>query len=318
MRDKSPCSVSTPGSLLRSRTLWRKLSGLLRLPGKGNIKANVCSFKHVLSRNDELIQNCISEAEKHSEEIAELENRTALHIEYAQEKQIEIQNLEVIIDTYKNKSQDFLSRETDFQKNVTLLEDRLISKDALITRLKDDIVKLEESFGKEEKKKHEKIEQLNERLENASLEVANNKIKINDLIIEHQIKVDGYEAIVRGKEEELSDSKKRIEKLRQEKLNLLKIVQQLADLSNPSLSFTGTVEDFYDTDDNEIEQSNNNTNTKSCCDNSSEFANYDVSEEENFVNEFADDNNQEVSAEEEGSTSFENIAESLETKDELM
>ena len=68
-------------------------------------------------RNDELIQNCISEAEKHASEIDELENRTALHIEYAQEKQIEIQNLEVMIDTYKNKSRNFLSTKKEYENN---------------------------------------------------------------------------------------------------------------------------------------------------------------------------------------------------------
>ena len=72
---------------------------------------------NLLLRNDDLIQNCIKEAEKHAAEIAELENRTALHIEYAQEKQIEIQNLEVIIDTYKNKSRNFLATKKDYSEN---------------------------------------------------------------------------------------------------------------------------------------------------------------------------------------------------------
>ena len=270
-----------------------------------------------------MIQNCIAEAEKHSEEISELENRTALHIEYAQEKQIEIQNLETIIDTYKNKSQDFLSREDDFKQNVTLLEDRLFSKDSLISKLKTDIVKLEETFEKEEQKKHEKIELLHERLENASLELANNKIKINDLTIEHQIKEDGYEAVVKAKDGEIKEYKRKIDKLRQEKLNLLKIVQQLADLGNPSVSFSGTVEDFYDTDNDITEDQGNNNNT--CCEDNNntveEFLNYDVNddvyevEEEESFNEF-----QSVDAnDEESSTSFEDLDVSLEsTEDELM
>ena len=41
-----------------------------------------------------LVLKCLEEAEEHALRIEELENRTALHIEYAQEKQIEIELLE--------------------------------------------------------------------------------------------------------------------------------------------------------------------------------------------------------------------------------
>ena len=117
--------------------------------------------------------------------------------------------------------------------------------------------------------------------------------------------------------------KRKIDKLRQEKLNLLKIVQQLADLGNPSVSFSGTVEDFYDTDNDITEDQGNNNNT--CCEDNNntveEFLNYDVNddvyevEEEESFNEF-----QSVDAnDEESSTSFEDLDVSLEsTEDELM
>merc|ERR1719278_2568608 len=52
-----------------------------------------------------LILKCLDEAEKHAQRIEELENRTALHIEYAQEKQIEIELLEISIEAAKNQSE---------------------------------------------------------------------------------------------------------------------------------------------------------------------------------------------------------------------
>merc|ERR1712203_927269 len=115
-------------------------------------------------------------------DIAELENRTALHIEYAQEKQIEIQQLEIVIEELRNQSLNHTDIETDFQKRIGDFAENLKSKDFVISKLKDDIVKLEESFSKEEMKKHNEISTLNERLDNASVELANNHIRIQQLL----------------------------------------------------------------------------------------------------------------------------------------
>ena len=262
-------------------------------------------------RNDDLIQNCIKEAEKHAGEIAELENRTALHIEYAQEKQIEIQNLEVIIDTYKNKSKDFITVERDLKSKVTNLEQQIIAKDSLINKLKDDVVKLQSSFSKEENKKHKEIESLEERIENASIELANDKIVINNLKIENENKIGEYEQIIRFKDDEIKESSKRLDKYKHEKLNLLKIVQQLADLSNPSLTFTATIDDldYYDTIAEEEEQEA----AAPCCDNTQEFENYDV----NVVSSTSEEEESVVYYdEEEGSSPIENFSESFESNED--
>ena len=270
-----------------------------------NVHLNVCLF-----RNDDLIQNCIKEAEKHAGEIAELENRTALHIEYAQEKQIEIQNLEVIIDTYKNKSKDFITVERDLKSKVTNLEQQIIAKDSLINKLKDDVVKLQSSFSKEENKKHKEIESLEERIENASIELANDKIVINNLKIENENKIGEYEQIIRYKDDEIKESSKRLDKYKHEKLNLLKIVQQLADLSNPSLTFTATIDDldYYDTIAEEEEQE-----AAPCCDNTQEFENYDV----NVVSSTSEEEESVVYYdEEEGSSPIENFSESFESNED--
>ena len=281
----------------------------MKQQGKGKCTLYVTWLIYLLLRNDDLIQNCIKEAEKHASEIAELENRTALHIEYAQEKQIEIQNLEVIIDTYKNKSRNFLATKTEYEKNLTTLEAEIISKDTLINKLKDDIEKLEQSFSKEEMKKHQEIESLNKRIENALVELANDKITINQLENANQDRIDSLESRLNAKDEEIKEGLKRLDKYKQEKLNLLKIVQQLADLGNPALTFTATIDDldYYD----QLQEQQEQEATASCCEDTQEFVNYDVNEApSNEVLERVDYDDYE------GSTSNENFSDSLETSQE--
>ena len=70
-----------------------RVSSLVASDVQNSLEETVRSLEEASRRNDQLIQNCIGQAEKHRAEIEELENRTALHIEYAQEKQIEIQHL---------------------------------------------------------------------------------------------------------------------------------------------------------------------------------------------------------------------------------
>ena len=201
-----------------------------------------------------------------------------------------------------------MSREKEFESRVEGLKEEITSKDILISKLKDDIVKLEKSFKKEELKKHQKIESLEERIENASIELANNKIRINDLLTDNQNQINEFESIIESKENDIRDTKKKLDKFKQEKLNLLKIVQQLADLGNPSLEFTGTIEDLEYDYDNEEEDYDN----KTCCQNANEFVNYDVNEERVDTTD--------VEEYEEGSTSLENISEAFETQeaDELI
>ena len=281
----------------------------MKRQGKGRCTLSVTWLINLPLRNDDLIQNCIKEAEKHASEIAELENRTALHIEYAQEKQIEIQNLEVIIDTYKNKSRNFLATKTEYEKNLTTLEAEIISKDTLINKLKDDIEKLEQSFSKEEMKKHQEIESLNKRIENALVELANDKITINQLENANQDRIDSLESRLNAKDEEIKEGLKRLDKYKQEKLNLLKIVQQLADLGNPALTFTATIDDldYYD----QLQEQQEQEATASCCEDTQEFVNYDVNEApSNEVLERVDYDDYE------GSTSNENFSDSLETSQE--
>jgi len=176
--------------------------------------------------NDQLIQNCLKEAIKHAREIEELENRTSLHIEYAQEKQLEINYLEEKLEALKNDSMenDNIIKDLESQnRNMTTL---LQQKEKSIVKLKDDIINLEKSFQKEETRKHKTITGLNKKLESVESDLKQARHSLAKTVNE-----------AKEKEVELQDTQGQLIKLRNEKKNLLKIVQQLAEIGNPSLNF---------------------------------------------------------------------------------
>ena len=285
-----------------------RVSSLVASDVQNSLQETVRTLELASRRNDELIQNCIAEAEKHQADIEELENRTALHIEYAQEKQIEIQQLEIVIQELRNQSLNHTEIETDFQKRIGDFAENLKSKDSIISQLKEDIVKLEQSFSKEESKKHHEISSLNERLDNASVELANNQIRIHELMEENRSNLAAWTEVTKSKDREIQEFHKKMEKFRREKLNLLKIVQQLADLGNPA-------NNPFNIDDSDYDLLNNTE--ENCCDDTADFAQYDVNVEpdnRDFVSseEYGDDYLEE---EEEGSASLENLVEATENAD---
>ena len=287
-----------------------RVSSLVASDVQNSLQETVRTLELASRRNDELIQNCIAEAEKHQADIEELENRTALHIEYAQEKQIEIQQLEIVIQELRNQSLNHTDIETDFQKRIGDFADSLKSKDSVISKLKDDIVKLEQSFGKEEMKKHHEISTLNDRLDNASVELADNQIRIEELLEENRSNLAAWTEVTKSKDRDLQEFHKKMEKFKREKLNLLKIVQQLADLGNPANNPFNIDDSDYDLLNSAEEE------REDCCDDTSDFAQYDVNVEQisrDFVSseEYGDD----YLEEEEGSASLENLVEATENAD---
>ena len=154
-----------------------------------------------------------------------------------------------------------------------------------------------------------KHESLNKRIENALVELANDKITINQLENANQDRIDSLKSRLNAKDEEIKEGLKRLDKYKQEKLNLLKIVQQLADLGNPALTFTATIDDldYYD----QLQEQQEQEASASCCEDTQEFVNYDVNEApSNEVLERVDYDDYE------GSTSNENFSDSLETSQE--
>ena len=173
--------------------------------------------------------------------------------------------------------------------------------------MKEDIVKLEKSFSKEETKKHHEISGLNDRLDNASVELANNQIRINQLVEENRGKLAAFNEATRAKDKEILEFKKKMEKFKREKLNLLKIVQQLADLGNPANNpFNIEEEDYEMLSSGEVRAT--------CCEDTEDFADYDVRpaiEDNQIDREFVSGEEyggvEYLVEEEEGSTSLENL-----------
>ena len=190
---------------------------------------------------------CLAEAEKHAREIEELENRTRLHIEYAQEKQIEIQNLETVIETYKNQSANESRAIDDLKHSIKNLTETIEMKNKKIYDLTMDSKKMKESFEKSQMKHQTVIEKIENNLERKTIEIAQNKIRLNEITEENSKKSD-----------ELQDSTKEIEKLKIEKLNLLKIVQQLAEIGNPTINFDMDTKQMLEFVDNSSDFSKGN------------------------------------------------------------
>jgi len=209
--------------------------------------------------DDLLIQNCLKEAEKHAKEIEELENRTALHIDYAQEKQLEIQNLEINLETLKNKSKTDVEKISRLENSITNLTALIETKDKSIASFEDDVKRLEETIEDEEVKNTNMIQELTAKLNNMTIELAKTKIALDETSQENFAKSD-----------EIDEAMVKVEKLKKEKKNLLRIVQQLAEIGNPSLNFNsfsigsphGEYDDYeeeeelddYETEDNIVEE----------------------------------------------------------------
>ena len=193
----------------------------------------------VVVTENPLILKCLDDAEKHATAIEELQNRTALHIDYAQEKQIEIELLETTLEEVRNQSK--VDRETivTLQASVKNLTDIISTKDVKVSDLREDIVKQKTEFEKIVEEKEENILTLTVRLENASAELSNmqNELKAQERDIEL-------------KNSRLEKVRANVKRLSTEKKNLLQIVQALAEIGNPALNFS----QFIRGDDNEEDE----------------------------------------------------------------
>lgn len=218
----------------------------------------------VVVTENPLVLECLAEAEKHSEEIEKLENRTKLHIDYAQEKQIEIQVsivivvitfmlmsqvLETFLEEARNRSKVDHGRLEALEASLKNATGVIAVKDDKIKGLKDDIEKREKIFDTENELKQEKIFSLTASLEDTSAELSKMKELVSEKSKETSLHMSRLEEV-----------KDKIRKLRIEKKNLLQIVQQLAKIGNPLLSFglqSNTEDDEYEEDeeDEEIKES---------------------------------------------------------------
>ena len=237
----------------------------------------------VVTENPLTLQ-CLEEAEKHAQDIEELENRTALHIEYAQEKQIEIELLELSLSAAKNQSEIDGGTIKDLRAaihNLTMVNE---AKEGKITDLAKDIEKLEITFEQEIESKHAAILNLTTTLE--SFESAINVLKktVSNKIAENKLVV--------GK---LGETTVEVNKLTTEKKELLEIIQQLAEIGNPALNFNTFIETSEEDSDYHLDNIEDETGSDQVFDQE-----YDIEDDEDYedIQEQTKENSQEKVEEE--------------------
>ena len=193
----------------------------------------------VVVTENPLVLRCLADAEKHAAEIEELENRTALHIDYAQEKQIEIEVLEAALEEAKNETLVNNEKLDTLQASLTNLTGIITSRDDKIKSLKGDIEQRESEFKADLEKKDDKILALTLKLDNASAELSNLKDALQENSKEFE-----------AKENQLEEARAKVQRLNRQKKNLLQIVQALAEIGNPALNFSK----FLGEDDEDVEE----------------------------------------------------------------
>jgi len=181
----------------------------------------------VVVTENPLVLRCLADAEKHEAEIAELENRTALHIDYAQEKQIEIEILEAALEEAKNETLVDNEKLETLQASLTNLTGIITLRDDKIKSLKDDIEQRESEFKADLENKENKILALTLKLDNAFAEISNLKDELEESSKEFE-----------AKENQLEEAIAKVQRLNSQKKNLLQIVQALAEIGNPALNFS--------------------------------------------------------------------------------
>ena len=195
----------------------------------------------VVVTENPLVLRCLADAEKHAAEIEELENRTALHIDYAQEKQIEIEVLEAALEEAKNETLVKNEKLDTLQASLKNLTGIITSRDDKIKSLKDDIERKESEFKADLEKKDDKILALTLKLDNASAELSNLKDALQENSKEFE-----------AKENQLKEARAKVQRLNRQKKNLLQIVQALAEIGNPALNFSKFLgEDAEDAEEEE-------------------------------------------------------------------
>ena len=181
----------------------------------------------VVVTENPLVLRCLADAEKHAAEIEELENRTALHIDYAQEKQIEIEVLETALEEAKNETLVNNEKLDTLQASLANLTGIITLRDDKIKSLEDDIEQRESEFKADLENKDDTILALTLKLDNASAEISNLKDELEENLKEFE-----------AKENQLEEARAKVQRLTSQKKNLLQIVQALAEIGNPALNFS--------------------------------------------------------------------------------
>jgi hypothetical protein len=189
----------------------------------------------------ESLQLCQKQVGDHKQRIEELENRTKLHIDYANEKQLEIEQLLTEIESLQNETALFEESVESFEAEIRNVTNILIKKD-------QDIIKLMEDNNMTTKNLRNIITEK-ERIISAKAEEL---IKTNSTVKKLTTQLKALASSKAERDRESREQTETVKRLREEKDNLLRIVQQLARINNPNITFTSEDEPTdYDEEEKE-------------------------------------------------------------------
>ena len=175
------------------------------------------STKKLQDKSPKNIKGCSEISERAALEIEELKNRTDLHIQYANEKQIEIQYLQVEIEALENETFVFEQKIEDLENEIYNLREDLNLKEEVFNATKDENIQVLIKLNKTLLEKDETIIEIQKSAELFSLEK-------RDL----EKTIQGLEKTNLDLQAKNTEHLIEIEKIDKEKKDLLKIVQQLA------------------------------------------------------------------------------------------
>ena len=175
------------------------------------------------------LKNCKARMDAHLNEIDELENRTRLHIDYAQEKQLEIHGLLMEIEALQNGTARFEEQVEALEKEITNISTELLEQEKKMTETKE----------RDDRKFLDLQNDLLDRENTIQSHVAaiGKERKEKGLL---QIQISNLRNQINNLQSVNMEKTKEMDILKEEKENLLKIVRQLAQIGDPEQNFEQT------------------------------------------------------------------------------
>ena len=199
---------------------------------------NAQNQKSVSVKENSLLKECLKQAMVQERIIEEMQNRTALHVKYAQERQTVIETLKNNLEVAKNQSNQDKKKIESFATTIQNVSEILKDKTENIQTLKNNSIELNKTH---------KLEQIDTQatLMNLTLNINNNVEEIAQLTI--ALKNQEKETDIQ--KAKLREARSNVLKLKTEKKNLLQIVQQLAEIGNPAIKSRMNFNSFMESEE---------------------------------------------------------------------
>ena len=199
---------------------------------------NAQNQQSVSVKENSLLKECLKQAMVQESIIEEMQNRTALHVKYAQERQTVIETLKNNLEVAKNQSNQDKKKIESFATTIQNVSEILKDKTENIQTLKNNSIELNKTH---------KLEQIDTQatLMNLTLNINNNVEEIAQLTI--ALKNQEKETDIQ--KAKLREARSNVLKLKTEKKNLLQIVQQLAEIGNPAIKSRMNFNSFMESEE---------------------------------------------------------------------